>query len=383
MDGEFSMEAKKQKVKKKVAGVGINDADYAISDGTRITCPFYKAWHNMINRCYNEKAYPSYRGCIVYQEWHFFMAFRAWMKKQDWKGKELDKDLLGRQKKLYSPETCYFIPSSVNSLISGVLHTRFFKGSPVKYLLGVAPVSDGWSYRLNKTIYVKGLSSEIEAHKAYCIRKSDLILESINLYKYDQTLCKHLEDFAKDLRTFMFTSQDEFDAAKERHVKWEKEQLDLKNKNDIKKEEKEQELLIKKRKQLNRYSFEVEFNGVMYWFPSKKDHHQATKKVYKKYTVMGITDTFPGLCRHFEMDTGTVDKRIKKQKMSLEDALTKPLHHIGSNNNPPKYWTKDLCQEQALKYVRKGDWREGHRSSYEASKYHGWFEECSSHMLPH
>jgi len=39
------------------------------------------------------------------------------MEGQDWKGKQLDKDILGGSEKIYSPETCCFISQDLNKLI--------------------------------------------------------------------------------------------------------------------------------------------------------------------------------------------------------------------------------------------------------------------------
>lgn len=107
-----------------VYGVGINDADYFVNatrgDGTRWRCPFYKAWKNMLARCYSKaywKQQPERRGSKVDERWHSFMAFREWMVEQDWKGNHLDKDLLVPGNKNYSPETCVFVSRQVNSYV--------------------------------------------------------------------------------------------------------------------------------------------------------------------------------------------------------------------------------------------------------------------------
>lgn len=109
--------------KRLLCGVGINDSDYAIAktvDGKRKLCPIYQVWASMIKRCYcgifhNEN--PSYVGCSVYEGWLLFSNFRSWMEKQDWIGKELDKDLIIKGNKVYSPEACVFIEHKVNNFI--------------------------------------------------------------------------------------------------------------------------------------------------------------------------------------------------------------------------------------------------------------------------
>lgn len=118
----------KRKIKL-LAGVGKNDADYPVTrreviDGkNRIVwmCPFYIKWANLLKRCYSEsvwKRHPSYKNCKVVDEWHLFSTFKAWMEKQDWKDKHLDKDILFPGNKLYGPETCIFVTPEVNSFIT-------------------------------------------------------------------------------------------------------------------------------------------------------------------------------------------------------------------------------------------------------------------------
>lgn len=104
---------------KLVHGVGINDADYHV-EVNGVYCPYYLKWKTMLARCYTTryKAYnKTYEGCNVCDEWLTFSNFKAWMEKQDWEGKHLDKDLLG-DGKLYSPETCCFLEPRINSFIS-------------------------------------------------------------------------------------------------------------------------------------------------------------------------------------------------------------------------------------------------------------------------
>lgn len=108
---------------KLVYGFGVNDADYQIShydsNGRQEhVCQFYAIWKSMIFRCYHKKG--AYYGKVsVCDEWLTFSNFKKWMEKQDWCGKEIDKDLLGDGKH-YSEKSCVFLPKRVNVFISKV-----------------------------------------------------------------------------------------------------------------------------------------------------------------------------------------------------------------------------------------------------------------------
>lgn len=114
--------------RKPLYGVGINDADYSVirkgivGDVYKIVwrCPYYDKWASMLKRCYSEKyiaKFPTYKDCIVCDEWLTFSNFKLWMQQQDWEGKELDKDILFPGNKVYSPHTCCFIDDAVNKFI--------------------------------------------------------------------------------------------------------------------------------------------------------------------------------------------------------------------------------------------------------------------------
>ena len=116
---------------RKVYGVGINDANYAVCpkgpDGKQVFCPYYLTWKKMLERAYCPKylaRQPTYIGVTVCEEWHSFMAFHAWMETQDWQGKQLDKDIIAPGNKVYSPDTCVFVPPAINSLLLDCGATR-------------------------------------------------------------------------------------------------------------------------------------------------------------------------------------------------------------------------------------------------------------------
>ena len=110
----------KYKKSRLVHGVGINDADYPTQpmiNGKQVICPYYVAWKAMLDRCYSGKCQqrqPTYKECSVCPDWIYFMNFRKWMQKQDWWGKQLDKDLLIEGNKVYSPTTCVFVDQTTN-----------------------------------------------------------------------------------------------------------------------------------------------------------------------------------------------------------------------------------------------------------------------------
>lgn len=106
--------------RKSIYGAGVNDVDYSVHqrvNGKRTICPYYSRWHDMMSRCYGRNL-PAYQGCTVSREWLIFSNFRAWMIGQDWSYMELDKDIKNKGNKVYSSDTCLFIPLSLNRLLN-------------------------------------------------------------------------------------------------------------------------------------------------------------------------------------------------------------------------------------------------------------------------
>jgi hypothetical protein len=78
----------------------------------------YTAWRNMIERCNNEYYFPRYSDCQVCEEWYNYQNFAVWYHGNIYSVEdermELDKDILVKGNRLYSPETCIFVPKRIN-----------------------------------------------------------------------------------------------------------------------------------------------------------------------------------------------------------------------------------------------------------------------------
>lgn len=100
-----------------VYGIGY----YGIGKYTKHNNPkVYDAWRGMLRRCYDPKSLkrnPCYQGCWVCDEWHNFQKFAAWWKKHcHCEDGQIDKDILFKGNRIYSPETCCIVPFEVNNV---------------------------------------------------------------------------------------------------------------------------------------------------------------------------------------------------------------------------------------------------------------------------
>lgn len=102
---------------KKVYNVGVYEKGIHRSRIKGKHTAAYDTWVAMLQRCYDKKLHernPSYSSCVVAEEWHNFQVFASWFNKHYIEGYQLDKDLLIPGNKIYSPDTCSFIPQEVN-----------------------------------------------------------------------------------------------------------------------------------------------------------------------------------------------------------------------------------------------------------------------------
>lgn len=111
-------------MKRKVYNIGLNDYNGKIFiDGRHIES--YIIWRSILRRCYDPKSHeisPAYIGCEVCEDWKYFSKFKDWYDSNypqiDGIKFHLDKDLLGEDSKIYSPETCIFLPARINTFLT-------------------------------------------------------------------------------------------------------------------------------------------------------------------------------------------------------------------------------------------------------------------------
>jgi len=140
----------------------------------------YSIWRGIIERCYDEKSlkkYTTYIGCSVCDEWHNYQNFAKWFENNYYeiKGQEMhiDKDILFKENKIYSPETCVFVPKEIN-----VLFVRNNKRRGI-YPIGVYLSINGERYVAHcynkKPTYLGTYDTPEEAFEAYKDYKEDVI----------------------------------------------------------------------------------------------------------------------------------------------------------------------------------------------------------------
>lgn len=91
----------------------------------------YNTWNSMMMRCYGSNRDASmlrnYGDCIVCDEWHNYQTFADWCQTQPemlCEGSSLDKDILVKGNREYSPENCCFVPSAINTAVTSAKHTN-------------------------------------------------------------------------------------------------------------------------------------------------------------------------------------------------------------------------------------------------------------------
>lgn len=167
--------------------VGINDADYATCptvDGKQQMCPAYSAWRKMIYRVYsysNKDQRPTYKNVEVCKEWLTFSNFRKWFIENHVDTYHLDKDLLSSDVKVYSPDTCVYVPQWLNNFVlckkGRTKEKRDYKVGACWYKSREKFQENCSNPKTNRVENLGGFDTEDAAHNAWFKRKSRLALE--------------------------------------------------------------------------------------------------------------------------------------------------------------------------------------------------------------
>lgn len=170
--------------RKLIHGVGLNDANFVVNPTINdkvIIEPSYQTWVSMILRAYSAKfqiKQPTYKNVSVCDEWLTFSNFRKWWLIAYKQGYHLDKDILSDGDKIYSPETCIYIPQWLNNFITARCNLRG------KYKIGVYLDKEKGKYRskcsnpiTKRSEHLGYFENELDAHNAWLTRKLDLAFE--------------------------------------------------------------------------------------------------------------------------------------------------------------------------------------------------------------
>lgn len=166
-----------------VFGVGMIGSEYPSKVNGKMTKE-YTTWRNMLMRCFDVKykeAHPAYKNVTCCDEWLLFENFYEWLHSQenfdkwfDGKYWALDKDIIIKGNKIYSPNVCCLVPANVNVL---------FTQKPKRNLpVGIYKNGNGYTARCDNLLIGKteklGTHQTVEnAFNAYKIYKEDLIKE--------------------------------------------------------------------------------------------------------------------------------------------------------------------------------------------------------------
>lgn len=141
-----------------VLGVGITGNKYKVKVGGKLIKE-YIAWKSMLKRCFDFKYKNNkhtYQHVFCCEDWILFENFYNWLHLQPnfdkWLSGELwavEKDILLKGNKAYSPDTCCLVPMNVNSL--------FLKGDAMRGNLPIGVTKTKYGYQAKcRNPFIKG-----------------------------------------------------------------------------------------------------------------------------------------------------------------------------------------------------------------------------------
>ena len=189
----------------------LGEGKYKMSENGKNTYK-YDIWYGMLKRCYDPKYQekePTYKGCTIEDYLLNFQHMCEWLEVNYYEvpgeRMHLDKDILCKGNKVYSRETCIFVPQRINSLF--VKRNKARGKNPI----GVSDSPSG-NYRVHcrngygKLDYLGAYRTKEEAFRVYKQYKEKVIKEVIDSYKG-----KIPEPFYSRLKTAMYNYEVEID----------------------------------------------------------------------------------------------------------------------------------------------------------------------------
>lgn len=149
----------------------------------------YNTWKCLIERIYIDRGdkYKNYQKCSICKKWLNYQNFAGWYENSYYKVKNeimtIDKDIICKGNKIYSPEKCVFVPQRINNLFCKSDSARgkypigvYYKKENNKFISSLKGLN-------NKRIYLGSFDSVKKAFLAYKERKEKVIKKVAEKYK--------------------------------------------------------------------------------------------------------------------------------------------------------------------------------------------------------
>lgn len=170
------------------------DSGYSISRSKA-----YRWWFNILQRCRDDKMKiqnHTYKNCKICDEWIYFWNFYTWCTSQSnyqkcisMESSAIDKDILVKGNKIYSPQTCTIVPKNINNLL--LKHDK----KRGKYPIGVTKRKSDNMFEaqcsnpiIGKYITIGLYKTEMEAFLAYKKYKEKVIKEVAYIEYQNKTI---------------------------------------------------------------------------------------------------------------------------------------------------------------------------------------------------
>lgn len=167
----------------------LGEGIHKVSKNGKLT-KVYQVWSSMLHRAYDEKCHerqPTYKQVSVCREWWNFQVFADWFVDNyyriDGERMSIDKDILVKGNKIYSPETCCFVPHSINTLFVKCDNSRGSLPIGVTLNKGNNKYQAQCADNNGEIIRLGHHSTPEEAFNAYKGCKENIIKEVANDYK--------------------------------------------------------------------------------------------------------------------------------------------------------------------------------------------------------
>lgn len=177
-------------------GVGyLGEGEYKTKEKWKKT-KCYVTWKGILERCCDEThRYKnlSYINCEVCEEWSCYTNFSQWFKENYYEIEDermcLDKDILYKGNKVYSPNTCIFVPERINTLF--IKHDN----SRGKYPIGVTYHKQTRKFQTSCNIY----DFKENKTKSEYLGLYDTPEKAFQIYKqFKEKNIKEVADYYKD-----------------------------------------------------------------------------------------------------------------------------------------------------------------------------------------